>query len=95
MLNASISTALAPSTSPARWACASAAVSTSSTLAVASCTFITERICAGIIGSMLWHWSSMNEMPAAGSNPPAVATSCRMRNSWNGSAAPTIRSSSA
>ena len=32
---------------------------------------------------------------AAGSRAPAETTSCRMRNSWNGSAAPTIRSSSA
>ena len=32
-------------------------------MAVASCTFMTERICAGIFGSMLWHWSSMNATP--------------------------------
>ena len=41
---ASINTALAPSTSPAAWAPASASASTSSALAVASWTFITERI---------------------------------------------------
>ena len=61
-----MSTALAPSTSPACWAAASAAASTSSALAVASWTFITERIWAGIFGSMLWHWSSMNATPASG-----------------------------
>ena len=33
---------------------------------MASCTFITDRITAGIFGSMLWHWSSMNAMPDAG-----------------------------
>ncbi len=27
---------------------------------------MTERICAGIFGSMLWHWSSMNATPARG-----------------------------
>ena len=87
--------ALAASTSPACCAAASAAVSMSSALAVASWTFITERIWAGILGSMLWHWSSMNAMPASGRSASAATTSCRMRNSWNGSAAPTIRSSSA
>ena len=58
--------ALAPRTSPSAWAAASASRSTSSALAVASCTFMTERIWAGILGSMLWHWSSMNATPAAG-----------------------------
>jgi len=67
----------------------------STALAVASWTFITERIWAGIFGSMLWHWSSMNATPAAGFSAPALTTSCMMRNSWNGSAAPTMRSSSA
>ena len=62
---------------------------------MASWTFMTERICAGIFGSMLWHWSSMNATPRPGASAPAVTTSCMMRNSWNGSAAPTIRSSSA
>ena len=64
-------------------------------MATASCTFMTERIWAGIFGSMLWHWSSMNATPAAGASAPALTTSCVIRNSWNGSAAPTIRSSSA
>ena len=67
----------------------------SSALAVASWTFMTERICAGIFGSMLWHWSSMNATPAAGLSASAPVTSCMIRNSWNGSAAPTMRSSSA
>src|SRR5262245_48235819 len=48
-----MNTAFAPSTSPACWAAASAARSISSALAVASWTFITERIWAGIFGSML------------------------------------------
>ena len=90
-----MNTALAPSTSPASWAAASASASTSSALAVASWAFITERIWAAIFGSMLWHWSSMNATPVAGSRPPPRRTSHMMRNSWNGSAAPTIRSSSA
>jgi hypothetical protein len=64
-------------------------------LAVASCTLSTDRIMAGTFGSMLWHWSSMNATSARGSNAPAATISCMMRNSWNGSAAPTIRSSSA
>ena len=54
-----MSTALAPSTSPSRCAVASASASTSSALAVASWTFITDRMTAGIFASMLWHWSSM------------------------------------
>ena len=62
---------------------------------MASWTFITERIWAGIFGSMLWHWSSMNATPAAAASATALTTSYMIRNSWNGSAAPTIRSSSA
>ena len=62
---------------------------------MASCTFITERMTAGIFSSMLWHWSSMNTTPLAGSSAPAPTISCMIRNSWNGSAAPTMRSSSA
>ena len=58
-------TPLAPSTSPARWASASASRSTSSACAVISCTFSTERIWPGIFGSMLWHWSSMKSTPAS------------------------------
>jgi hypothetical protein len=41
--------------------------------------FITERIWAGIFGSMLWHWSSMNATPAAGFSASALTTSCMMR----------------
>ncbi len=48
---------------------------------------------AGIFASMLWHWSSMNA--TSGTNPPPRITSYMIRNSWNGSAEPTIRSSSA
>ncbi|CAM5701190.1 hypothetical protein SVIOM342S_02706 [Streptomyces violaceorubidus] len=59
---------------------------------MASCTFITDRMMAGIFASMLWHWSSMNATSEL--NPPPRTTSYMMRNSWNGSAAPTIRSSS-
>ena len=95
MLYASIRTAFAPSTSPAACAAASAAWSTSSAFAVASWTFITDRIWPGILGSMLWHWSSMNATPELGSSAPPFTHSCMIRNSWNGSAEPTIRSSSA
>ena len=49
----------------------SASWSTSSTLAVASCTFITERIWPGILGSMLWHWSSMKEICGVGGEAAA------------------------
>ncbi|WP_460915624.1 hypothetical protein [Plantactinospora veratri] len=86
---------MAPSTSPAACAAASASASTSSALAVASWTFITERICAGIFGSMLWHWSSMKLTPESARSASARTISCMIRKSWNGSAAPTIRSSSA
>src|SRR6266566_7671133 len=58
VLYASIRTAFAPRTSPATCAAASASESTSRALAVASWTFITDLIWAGIFGSMLWHWSS-------------------------------------
>ena len=87
--------ALAASTSPASCAAASASRSTSSTLATVSCTFRTERISQGILSSMLWHWSSMRATPVSGSSPPPRTTSNRMRKSWNGSAEPTMRSSSA
>jgi hypothetical protein len=50
---------------------------------------------AGIFGSMLWHWSSMNATPASAGSPPPSTISTMIRNSWYGSAAPTIRSSSA
>ena len=50
---------------------------------------------AGIFASMLWHWSSMKLMPYAGSSAPPRTISFMIRNSWNGSAAPAIRSSSA
>ena len=86
---------LAASTSPAAWAAASAAVSTSSARAVISCTLSTLRIWPGILSSMLWHWSSMNATSLSAPYPPPRTTSTMMRNSWNGSAAPTIRSSSA
>ena len=68
---------------------------TPGTSTMASCTFMTERIWAAIFGSMLWHWSSMKATPASGLSASAPTTSCMIRNSWNGSAAPTIRSSSA
>ncbi len=60
---------------------------------MASWTFITERMIAGIFSSMLWHWSSMKATSAV--SPPPRTTSYMMRKSWKGSAAPTIRSSSA
>ena len=79
-------TPLAPSTSPARWAAASASVSTSRARAVISWTFSTERIWPGIFSSTLWHWSSMKATPESGPKPPPRITSYMMRNSWNGSA---------
>ena len=73
----------------------SASTSTSRVRAVISCTLRTERIWPGILSSMLWHWSSMNTTPESGASPPPPTTSCMIRNSWNGSAEPTMRSSSA
>ena len=62
---------------------------------MASCTFITERICPGIFGSMLWHWSSMKLTRDCGPSASAATIWFMILNSWNGSADPTIRSSSA
>ncbi|CAM5682457.1 hypothetical protein SALBM311S_05911 [Streptomyces alboniger] len=53
VLYASMITAFASSTSPDRWAFASASPSTRSAFAVASWTFITDRMIAGIFASML------------------------------------------
>ena len=39
---------------------------------MASWTFITERMMAGIFGSMLWHWSSMKAIPASGPSASAA-----------------------
>ena len=90
-----MNTAFAASTSPDSCAARNADASTSRARAVISCTFSTERIWPGILSSTLWHWSSMNATTESGSRPPPRTTSYRIRNSWNGSAAPTIRSSSA
>ena len=79
------------SASPA-CAAASASRSTSSARAVISWTLSTDRIWPGIFFSMLWHWSSMKATPDSTPSPPPRTTSDRIRNSWNGSAAPTMRS---
>ena len=44
---------------------------------------------------MLWHWSSMKFTPDPGRCALASVISNMIRNNWNGSADPTIRSSSA
>src|SRR5919199_1463978 len=62
----------APSTSPARCAASSASRSSSSALAVISCTFSTLRIWPGIFFSMLWHWSSMNATSLPFPEPPQL-----------------------
>jgi hypothetical protein len=70
-------------------------------LAIVSWRFITLRIIAGTLGSMLWHWSSMYTTSFAQrwatgsvSSRIALTSSWAIRKSWYGSIEPTIRSSS-
>src|SRR5690348_14362439 len=89
--NDSTRTRWAPSTSPSACAADRRGSSTSNALAYAVWMFITDWIIASIFPSTLCDWSIMNATPSV----PARAISRMIRNSSNGSTAPTIRSSSA